>query len=59
MRPVALIHDEPHFPHSRAPVVVGVDGSPASELATAIAFDERPAGSGFGGPARLVRFFLE
>lgn len=40
MRPVALIHDETHSPDSRAPVVVGVDGSPASELATAIAFDE-------------------
>jgi nucleotide-binding universal stress UspA family protein len=40
--PVAVIHDEdPLMPHpSKAPVVVGIDGSPASELATAIAFDE-------------------
>ncbi|WP_370330889.1 universal stress protein [Mycolicibacterium hippocampi] len=40
--PVAVIHDEdPLIPHpDRAPVVVGIDGSPASEHATAIAFDE-------------------
>lgn len=40
--PVAVIHDEvPLTPeHASAPVVVGIDGSPASELATAIAFDE-------------------
>ncbi|KWX68772.1 universal stress protein [Mycobacterium sp. NAZ190054] len=40
--PVAVIHDEdPVIPHpAQAPVVVGVDGSPASERATAIAFDE-------------------
>ncbi|MEY8016288.1 universal stress protein [Mycobacterium servetii] len=40
--PVGVIHDEePHTsPPSRAPVVVGIHGSPASELATAIAFDE-------------------
>jgi|SRR5271163_537363 len=40
--PVAVIHDEdPLMPHPRqAPVLVGIDGSPASELATAIAFDE-------------------
>lgn len=40
--PVAVIHDEdPLMPHpQRAPVLVGIDGSPASELATAIAFDE-------------------
>jgi len=40
--PVAVIHDEdPLMPHpSQAPVVVGVDGSPASELATSIAFEE-------------------
>lgn len=40
--PVAVIHDEDplmqDFTH--APVVVGIDGSPASETATAIAFDE-------------------
>jgi nucleotide-binding universal stress UspA family protein len=40
--PVAVIPDEdPLLPHrAGAPVLVGVDGSPASELATAIAFDE-------------------
>ncbi|MGO9103827.1 MAG: universal stress protein [Mycobacterium sp.] len=40
--PVAVIHDEdPAMPHpSQASVLVGVDGSPASELATSIAFDE-------------------
>ena len=40
--PVAVIHDEdPLMPHpSQAPVVVGIDGSPASELATSIAFEE-------------------
>lgn len=40
--PVAIIHDEdPLMPHpSKAPVVVGVDGSPASEQALAIALDE-------------------
>lgn len=40
--PVAVIHDEdPLMPHpQQAPVLVGIDGSPASELATAIAFDE-------------------
>ncbi|MGZ8803035.1 MAG: universal stress protein, partial [Mycobacterium sp.] len=40
--PVAVIHDEdPLIPHpAQAPVVVGIDGSPASEYATAIAFDE-------------------
>jgi nucleotide-binding universal stress UspA family protein len=40
--PVAVIHDEdPLMPHpADAPVLVGIDGSPASELATAIAFDE-------------------
>ncbi|AFM16498.1 universal stress protein UspA-like protein [Mycolicibacterium chubuense NBB4] len=40
--PVAVIHDEdPLIPHpSKAAVVVGIDGSPASEHATAIAFDE-------------------
>ena len=40
--PVAVIHDEdPLMPHpAQAPVLVGIDGSPASELATAIAFQE-------------------
>lgn len=40
--PVAVIHDEdPLMPHpAQAPVLVGIDGSEASELATAIAFDE-------------------
>lgn len=40
--PVAVIHDEdPLMPTpASAPVVVGIDGSPASEAATAIAFDE-------------------
>jgi nucleotide-binding universal stress UspA family protein len=40
--PVGIIHDEdPLMPHpSQAPVLVGIDGSSASELATAIAFDE-------------------
>ena len=40
--PVAVIHDEePLVGHvARAPVLVGIDGSSASEAATAIAFDE-------------------
>jgi len=40
--PVAIIHDEPASaaPSADAPVVVGIDGSPASERATALAFDE-------------------
>jgi nucleotide-binding universal stress UspA family protein len=40
--PVAIIHDEVRVASqsSQLPVVVGIDGSPASELATAIAFDE-------------------
>jgi nucleotide-binding universal stress UspA family protein len=40
--PVAVINDQrPLRPNAaRLPVLVGIDGSPASELATAIAFDE-------------------
>jgi nucleotide-binding universal stress UspA family protein len=39
--PVAVIHDPDDAPTpTSGPVVVGIDGSPASELATAIAFDE-------------------
>jgi nucleotide-binding universal stress UspA family protein len=40
--PIAVIHnDEPLVSNvARAPVLLGVDGSPASEAATAIAFDE-------------------
>jgi len=40
--PVAVVRDEdPLMPDPvHAPVLVGIDGSPASELATAIAFDE-------------------
>lgn len=40
--PVAVVRDEdPLMPYpQQAPVLVGIDGSPASELATAIAFDE-------------------
>jgi|SRR5271166_420237 len=40
--PVAVIRDEdPLMPHPlQAPVLVGIDGSPAPELATAVAFDE-------------------
>lgn len=39
--PVAVIHDEATADElAGKPIVVGIDGSPASELATAIAFDE-------------------
>jgi nucleotide-binding universal stress UspA family protein len=40
--PVAVINDQdPLMPHpAQAPVLVGIDGSPASEMATRIAFDE-------------------
>ena len=40
--PVAVIHDgvQLNADAARAPVLVGIDGSPGSELATAIAFDE-------------------
>ncbi|HXY64514.1 MAG TPA: universal stress protein [Mycobacterium sp.] len=40
--PVAVIHDETPtlLQPSQLPVLVGIDGSPASQLATAIAFDE-------------------
>jgi nucleotide-binding universal stress UspA family protein len=37
--PVAVIHDE-DLPDQHAPVLVGIDGSPTSERATALAFDE-------------------
>jgi nucleotide-binding universal stress UspA family protein len=38
--PVAVIHRERVESDEFAPILLGVDGSPASELATAIAFDE-------------------
>jgi nucleotide-binding universal stress UspA family protein len=40
--PVAVVHDEdPLMPRpGQAPILVGIDDSPTSELATAIAFDE-------------------
>ena len=41
-RPVAVIHEEQPPPplSDQAPVVVGIDGSPSSELAAKVAFDE-------------------
>jgi nucleotide-binding universal stress UspA family protein len=41
--PVAIVHEEDpstQSPPVHAPVLVGIDGSPASESATAVAFDE-------------------
>ncbi|OBF58782.1 universal stress protein [Mycobacterium sp. 852002-50816_SCH5313054-b] len=40
--PVAIVHEEDPsiFAASQSPVLVGIDGSPASEVGTAIAFDE-------------------
>ncbi len=38
--PVAVIHKQHPEPDVHAPILLGIDGSPASELATAIAFDE-------------------
>ena len=39
--PVAVIHsEETEVADSNAPVLLGIDGSPASEAATALAFDE-------------------
>jgi nucleotide-binding universal stress UspA family protein len=40
--PVAVVHGEtpPHEQSAQLPVLVGIDGSRASEVATAIAFDE-------------------
>jgi len=38
--PVVLVHDEASPPLAQAPVLVGIDGSPTSKLATEIAFDE-------------------
>ena len=38
--PVAVVHDEHSTDRGRLPVVVGIDGSPVSEEATALAFAE-------------------
>jgi nucleotide-binding universal stress UspA family protein len=37
--PIAIVHDE-ETPAADAPVLVGIDGSPDAEAATALAFDE-------------------
>ena len=38
--PVAVIHKQHPEPDVHAPILLGIDGSPASEFATAIAFDQ-------------------
>lgn len=39
--PVAIVHaDEAQSPDATSPVLLGIDGSPASEAATALAFEE-------------------
>ncbi|HEX3284646.1 MAG TPA: universal stress protein [Mycobacterium sp.] len=38
--PVAVIRPEPEPSYGDAPILLGIDGSPASEAATALAFDE-------------------
>jgi nucleotide-binding universal stress UspA family protein len=38
--PVAVIRPQPESSYGNAPVLLGIDGSPASEAATALAFDE-------------------
>jgi nucleotide-binding universal stress UspA family protein len=38
--PVAVVHSEAAAVDTNAPVLLGIDGSPASEAATALAFDE-------------------
>ena len=43
--PVAVIHaDEAQAPDRTSPVLLGIDGTPASEAATALAFEEDRAG---------------